>query len=88
MLTGLLSALVCRYRGQIMAAVKASGADEDTITFFTSDNGAPVLLPWACFRQFPPLAATPTHDVYLCLLIYIYIFLTPVFIVSFLLIVC
>lgn len=27
--------------GQIMAAVKASGADEDTITFFTSDNGAP-----------------------------------------------
>jgi len=28
--------------GQIMAAVKEAGADDNTITFFTSDNGAPL----------------------------------------------
>ena len=27
--------------GQIMAAIKAAGIDESTLTFFTSDNGAP-----------------------------------------------
>ena len=28
--------------GQLMAALKASGADDNTLTFFTSDNGAPL----------------------------------------------